>query len=107
GGDLLAQPALRLQPVGHVLPHGHMRKQRVVLKHDAGTAAIGRQVIDRLTVEQHATLTSPPAMMRNSVDLPQPDGPSRERSSPAAMSKSTSATARKSPKRWVIASSRK
>ena len=33
-----------------------MRKQRVVLEHDADTAAVGRQVIDALAVEQHAAL---------------------------------------------------
>ncbi|MNN80500.1 hypothetical protein D3C81_1972400 [compost metagenome] len=42
-------------------------------------------------------------MQRNSVVLPQPDGPSRHTSSPAAMSRETSLSAVKAPKRlWML-----
>src|SRR5260370_37403279 len=44
---------------------------------------------------------SSPAIMRKVVVLPQPDGPSRQTTSPAATSRSTSRTATKLPKRLV------
>src|SRR5258708_28067794 len=47
-----------------------MRKQRIVLKYDAGTAAIWRQVIDALPVEQHAAL----ALAYEAGDDPQQRG---------------------------------
>src|SRR5437868_6527932 len=55
-----------------------------------------------------AMITSPevrassPAIIRSVVVLPQPDGPSRQTTSPAATLRSTSRTARKLPKRFVI-----
>jgi hypothetical protein len=47
---------VRLQAVGYILAHRHVRKQRVILKNDADAAAARRQVIDRRLVEQHAPL---------------------------------------------------
>ena len=47
-----------------------------------------------------------PAIMRNSVVLPQPDGPSRVKNSPCLISNEMSSTARTSPKVRRIASSR-
>src|SRR5678815_3878687 len=46
--------------------------------------------------------TSNPATSRSSVVLPHPDGPSRQKNSPASMSRLTSSTAVKSPKRRVM-----
>ena len=55
--DALTRPVMGLQPIGHVLPDIHMGKEGVALKHDADATAVGRQVIDALTIEQHAALT--------------------------------------------------
>ena len=44
---------------------------------------------------------SNPATMRSRVVLPQPEGPSRQKNSPASMERLTSSTATKSPKRRV------
>ena len=41
--------------------------------------------------------SSSPAIMRSSVDLPQPDGPTSTSSSPSAISRSTASTARVRP----------
>src|ERR687897_192773 len=45
---------------------------------------------------------SSPAIMRNSVVLPQPEGPSKAKNSFCAMSKETSSTAATGPKRLVM-----
>ena len=45
--------------------------------------------------------SSKPAIIRSIVVLPEPDGPSIEKNSPSAMSRSTPATAVTSPKRLV------
>src|SRR5436190_22545160 len=61
----------------------------------------------RLFITLPATTTSPletlssPAMTRRVVVLPQPDGPRRQTTSPAATDRSTSLTAVKEPKRLV------
>src|SRR2546421_611059 len=49
---------------------------------------------------------SSPASMRSSVVLPQPDGPSSAKNSPALISSDRSSTAGKAPKRVVIAKGR-
>ncbi len=49
---------------------------------------------------------SKPAIMRRVVVLPDPDGPSIEKNSPSAMSRSTPETASTSPKRLITPSSR-
>ncbi len=54
--DFFAQPVVGLKSVGNVLPHGHVREQRIVLEHNADAAAVRRQVIDRCLIEQHAPL---------------------------------------------------
>src|SRR4051794_20179178 len=41
-----------------------------------------------------SVMSSSPAIIRNAVDLPQPDGPTNTRNSPSAMSRSRSATTR-------------
>ena len=47
-----------------------------------------------------AVARSSPAIMRRVVVLPQPDGPSRQTTSPAATDRSTSLTAVKAPNAW-------
>ena len=62
-------------------------------------------------MERPSTRTRPavgtmkPPMIRSSVVLPQPLGPSRAISSPASTGRLTSSTAVVAPKRWVIDSS--
>jgi hypothetical protein len=57
-GHALADPRLRrmarLEPVGDVLGDRHMRKERVVLEHDADAAAMRRQMVHGLAVEEDA-----------------------------------------------------
>ena len=55
------------------------------------------------TVEHDAPAvgSSKPAIMRSIVVLPEPDGPSSEKNSPAPMSSETSSTATTEPKRLV------
>src|SRR5207237_6470076 len=50
-------------------------------------------------------VSSSPATMRSSVDLPQPDGPTRTRNSPSPISSETSSTATTPPKSFVTCSS--
>src|SRR6185312_8091134 len=47
-----AEPA-HLKPEADILGCGHVRKQRIGLKHHAGRALVGRQVRDVLLVEQY------------------------------------------------------
>ena len=47
--------------------------------------------------------TSSPAMIRSSVDLPEPDGPSSAVSDPSGISSETSSSATKSPNVLVTA----
>ena len=46
--------------------------------------------------------SSKPAIMRKDVVLPQPDGPSREKNSPAAMSSVTPSTATTRPSKVLV-----
>jgi hypothetical protein len=70
-----------------------MRKQREILEDQADAAPFRRQVhaIVRqdLPIGEHApdVWRSIPAMVRRTVDLPQPDGPRRHRMSPASTRK--------------------
>ena len=50
GGGLAA----RLQAIGDVLRHGHVREEGVVLEDDADVALVGRQMVDAGAVDQHA-----------------------------------------------------
>ena len=74
------------QAEGDVLAHGHVPEQRVVLEHEAHAGArCTRRLGDVLAVEADAAPRSgrsSPAMMRSSVVLPEPDGPSSATSSP-------------------------
>src|SRR3954447_5616603 len=49
-----------------------------------------------------AVAVSRPAIMRKVVVLPQPDGPSRQRTSPAPTSRSTASTARRPPPNTLL-----
>ena len=44
--DALPRPLVRFEPIGHVLGDRHVRKERIILKHDAGPAAARRQMVD-------------------------------------------------------------
>ena len=85
---------LHAQAEGDVLEHRHVPEQRVVLEHeaDAGARARGASVASspwkRIAARRRAT--SSPAMMRSSVVLPEPDGPSSATSSPVGTSRLTS-----------------
>ena len=52
-----------------------------------------------------AVISSSPAIMRSSVDLPQPDGPTRTRNSPLATDSVTESTARTPPAKSFVTSS--
>ena len=51
--DLLAAQLLDLQPVGDVLEDGEVRKDRIALKDHRHIAAVGRQFVDVLAVQNH------------------------------------------------------
>ena len=59
--------------------------------------------LDTLAVDRDVPggLSSSPAMMRSSVDLPQPDGPTKTTNSPSATSRSTPLMISTGPKRLV------
>src|SRR5436305_12280171 len=69
--------------------------------------AMLRRSGDRSFIRRPATTISPevarsnPAIIRSVVVLPQPDGPRRQTTSPAATSRSTSRAATNEPKRLV------
>ena len=46
GQDVRPPHAAGAQPIGHVLRHGHVREQRIVLEDDADVALISRQMVD-------------------------------------------------------------
>src|SRR5690606_28679258 len=66
-------------------------------------SATGRSVMS-LPLNETAPMSgkSSPAMMRSSVVLPDPDGPSSARNSPGRASRLTLSSATKSPKRLVM-----
>ena len=51
--DVAPAHALQLEPERHVLPHVHVRKQRVVLKHHVHVAPVRRPVRDIAALEDH------------------------------------------------------
>src|SRR5262245_9234922 len=68
----------------------------------------GRSVMSRpATWTRPESGNSKPAIMRNDVVLPQPDGPSREKNSPAAMSRVTPSTATTRPSKVLVTFSRR
>ena len=93
-------PAADAQAEGDVLEDGHVAEQGVVLEHEADAALAGRQRRSTSSPSKRtapASGTSSPAMMRSSVVLPEPDGPSSATSSPAGTSRLTSSSAVNAP----------
>src|SRR5215471_5831594 len=67
----------------------------------------GSSVTSRSPIEIVPAVTSSrPAIIRSSVDLPQPDGPTRTRNSPLAIVSETSSTATTSPEKILLTLSR-
>ena len=88
--DLVLGDFARPQPEGDIVVDRQIRIQRVVLK-DHGDIAVARpHVIDHLPADRDraAIRFSRPAMVRRSVLLPHPDGPTKTVNSPSAMSRS-------------------
>ena len=74
------------QAEGHVLAHGHVRIERVVLEDHRDVAVAGWQgrSIDCSPMRMSPSVTgSSPAIMRSNVDFPQPDGPRKTMNSPS------------------------
>jgi hypothetical protein len=86
-GDLEREP--------DVLPHRHVRVERIVLEHHRDVAIARRQVVDdRSPMRSSPSLiSSRPAIIRSAVDLPQPDGPTSTMNSPSSISRSSESTA--------------
>ena len=65
----------------------HVRIERVVLEHHGDVAVLRRQSLTTRPPMRisPAVMSSSPAIMRSSVDLPQPDGPTRTTNSPSSM----------------------
>jgi hypothetical protein len=79
------------QAEGHVVVDRHVRVERVGLEHH-GDAALGRRhVVDHHAVDSSVppVISSSPAIIRRSVDLPQPEGPTKTMNSPCRISRST------------------
>src|SRR6478609_8934973 len=67
----------------------------------------GSSVTSRSPIEIVPAVTSSrPAIIRSSVDLPQPDGPTRTRNSPLSMVSETPSTATTSPEKTLLTLSR-
>ena len=88
----------RLHPQAevNVLEHRHVPKQSVVLKHEAELRSLAPR---QPTSDEHtvpASGHSSPAIMRNSVVFPEPQGPSSATNPPPTL-RSTSSSAAKAP----------
>ena len=85
--DLGLRRAADAQAVGHVVVDRHVRVERVVLEHHGDVAVLGLELVDHAVADADlaAVMVSSPAIMRSSVDLPQPDGPRMTMNSPSAM----------------------
>ena len=102
--DLRLRTLAHLQRKRDVLLHRHVREQRVALEHRVDVAVLRRHAGHVLAVDDDVAASraaSKPAIIRSSVVLPQPEGPSSVKNSPASMDRLTSSTATKSPKRRV------
>ena len=95
------------QPEAHVVGHRQMREQRVALEDGVDRTLLGRD--DETSSPSISTRPlvgrSNPPIIRSVVVLPQPDGPSRAKNSPAAICRSTPSTASSSSKRFSSFSS--
>ena len=81
-----------LQAIGDVAGDGEVGKHRIVLEHHADVAqmrpAAGRCAASPKRISPSSS-SQKPAIMRSSVVLPQPDGPSSVKNSPSPTSRST------------------
>ena len=84
-GDLAPWQPFLLQTESDVLFDAHMREERVGLEHHVHRPQIRRQLREVRAVQRDAPAlgVSKPAIIRMSVVLPQPDGPSRQKNSPS------------------------
>ena len=96
-GDLGLRALADRQPEGDVLAHGHVLEGGVVLEDEADPALLRRApasgVARRAIATRPASGASSPAMIRSSVDLPEPLGPSSAVSEPSGTSSETSSRA--------------
>jgi hypothetical protein len=78
------------QPEGEVLAHRHVRVERVGLEHHGQAPVGGGDGVDDLVADGDlaAEMGSSPAIMRRSVDLPQPEGPTKTQNSPCSTCRS-------------------
>ena len=95
-GDLRLRHLAMPQPEGEVLAHGLVRVERVALEHHRDVAVGRLERGDVVVADPDPALVtfSSPAIIRSSVDLPQPDGPTSTMNSPSATVSETSSTAR-------------
>ena len=95
GTSLLPADLLDAQAVLDVLEDAHMREQGVVLEHRVGVAVVGlKSVTSRPPSSTRPDVgVSKPAIIRSTVVLPEPEGPSIEKNSPSRISSSMSSTA--------------
>ena len=76
--DLPLRRAADAEPEAEVLAHAHVRIERIVLEHHRNVALGWRQRGDvHIPIEIVPSVILEPAIIRSSVDLPQPDGPTR------------------------------
>ena len=54
--DLAFRTGLHPKPESHVVAHGHMREQRVILKHGIDLTALRRDVVHPLPADGYVTL---------------------------------------------------
>ena len=103
----LCRSPRQLQRKSHVLVGGLVRVQRVGLEHHRDAPFLGRLVgADfALDPDRAGSRSSSPAIMRRSVDLPQPEGPTKTMSSPSATSRSTPLMTLTAPKDFFTLSS--
>ena len=102
--DLVLRDATHLQAERQVLPHREVSEDGVVLEHESDLAPVGRHLAHVAPVAQKIWPSdggSMPAIMFMVVVLPQPDGPSSATNSLSPISRSSEATAVRSPKRLV------
>ena len=102
--DLRLRALAHGQPEGDVVVHGHVLEGGVVLEDEAHAAvARGRvgDVLARRSPRCRCRGSPSPAMIRSSVDLPLPLGPSSAVSEPSSTRMQTSSSATKSPKRLL------
>ena len=92
---------LHPQAVLHVGEHVHVREQRVVLEDGVDVAGERRPGVTSSPPRntRPAVGSSKPAIIRSTVVLPEPDGPSIEKNSPSRISRSRPSTAVTDPKR--------